>query len=156
MKSQDFHRNFLRDPTCWLEAHEVEEFLRNIDREFGDKAIEHTLMTEVGLNCYALRSWGVLDSVLRMMSNPEDIFGQPQRILSYFISPAPPVANVLRKDGSVSFDLPLSPEEYPFFSEYLKGSPGGSPSLCLQGHGSCDLENESAADLLEPLSGQSV
>jgi hypothetical protein len=62
-----------------------------------------------------------------MMSDPQDIYGQPQRVLSYFISPAPPVANVQRTSESISFDLPLAPEEYPYFSEYLKAAFEGLP-----------------------------
>jgi len=123
----DLPAELLRDPTCWLDAKQVETFLASVEREFGGISTEHSLITDVGLQCHELRSWGVLDSVLKMMSDPQDIFGQPQRILSYFISPAPPVANVQRTSESISFDLPLAPEEYPYFSEYLKAAFEGLP-----------------------------
>lgn len=123
----DLPAELLRDPTCWLDAKQVETFLAAVEREYGAVSSENSLITDVGLQCHELRSWGVLDSVLKMMSDPQDIFGQPQRILSYFISPAPPVANVQRTSESISFDLPLAPEEYPYFSEYLKAAFEGLP-----------------------------
>lgn len=117
----------LRDPTCWIEARSVELFLEAIDKEYGSLTQDKTLLTTIGHSCSELRSWGVLDSVLKMMQDPQDVFGHPQRFLSYFISPAPPVANVTRNKDSVGFDLPLSPEEYPFFTEFLKASFEGMP-----------------------------
>lgn len=117
----------LRDPTCWIEAKSVEQFLENIDKEYGYISQDKPLLTTIGHSCSELRSWGVLDSVLRMMQDPQDVFGHPQRFLSYFISPAPPVANVTRNKDSVGFDLPVSPEEYPFFTEFLKASFEGMP-----------------------------
>lgn len=117
----------LRDPTSWIEARSVELFLEAIDKEFGSITQDKTLLTTIGHSCSELRSWGVLDSVLKMMQDPQDVFGHPQRFLSYFISPAPPVANVTRNKDSVGFDLPLSPEEYPFFTEFLKASFEGMP-----------------------------
>ena len=52
---------------------------------------EESLITAVGHQCKDLRAWGVLDSVIKMMQKPQDLFLQPHRLLSYFVSPAPPV-----------------------------------------------------------------
>lgn len=117
----------IKDPTCWIEARSVELFLESIDKEFGYVSPDKPLITAIGHHCSELRSWGVLDSVLKMMQDPQDVFGHPQKFLSYFISPAPPVANVSRNKDSVGFDLPLSPEEYPYLSEFLKASFEGMP-----------------------------
>ncbi|NQY99577.1 MAG: hypothetical protein HRT45_02785 [Bdellovibrionales bacterium] len=122
----------IKDPTCWLDAKQVETFLQQIEAEFGHLSPESSLISDVGMHCHELRSWGVLDSVLKMMSDPQDMFAQPQRILSYFISPAPPVANVHRSSDSISFDLPLAPEEYPYFSEYLKAAFVGLPQYAAK------------------------
>jgi hypothetical protein len=126
-EATDLPAELIKDPTCWLDAKQVETFLQQIEFEFGQLSAESSLMSDIGLHCHELRSWGVLDSVLRMMSDPQDMFAQPQRILSYFISPAPPVANVERTTDSISFDLPLAPEEFPYFSEYLKAAFVGLP-----------------------------
>ncbi|MCB0408037.1 MAG: hypothetical protein KDD34_07535 [Bdellovibrionales bacterium] len=123
----DISTELIKDPTCWIDAKNVEQFLEVVDKEFGHLSPDKPLITRIGHSCYELRSWGVLDSVLKMMQDPQDIFGQPQKFLSYFISPAPPVANVQRKKDSVGFDLPLSPEEYPYFAEFLKASLEGLP-----------------------------
>ena len=123
----DISTEMLKDPTCWIEARSVERFLEAIDKEYGSITQDKTLLTTIGHSCSELRSWGVLDSVLKMMQDPQDVFGHPQRFLSYFISPAPPVANVTRNKDSVGFDLPVSPEEYPFFTEFLKASFEGMP-----------------------------
>jgi hypothetical protein len=60
--------------------------------------------------------------VLRMMPRPQEIFRQPQRFLSYFISPEPPVENLVTTDSSIEFDLPVSSEIYPLVTSYLKAA----------------------------------
>lgn len=117
----------LKDPTSWIEAKDVEAFLEAVDKKFSPLSPEKPLMTTIGHACSDLRAWGPLDSVLKMMQDPQDVFGHPQRFLSYFISPAPPVANVKRGVDSVGFDLPVSPEELPFFAEFLVASFEGMP-----------------------------
>jgi hypothetical protein len=42
--------------------------------------------------------------------------------LSYFVSPAPPVANVVRALESISFDLPISNQEFPGVSEFIRSA----------------------------------
>src|SRR5947209_4908899 len=69
---------FLRDPSCWIAAPDVEQFLSAADKEFGSSFSE-SLPALVGHQCNELRAWGVLDSVIRMMSQPQDLFLQPQR-----------------------------------------------------------------------------
>jgi hypothetical protein len=117
----------LKDPTSWINARDVETFLEAVDKKYSFLSPERPLMTTIGHSCSDLRAWGALDSVLKMMQDPQDVFGHPQRFLSYFISPAPPIANVKRGSDSVGFDLPLSPEESPFFTEFLVASFEGMP-----------------------------
>ncbi len=122
----DLSLDFLRDPSYWLTANQVEKFLEQVQEVYGPSLAIDNVCEATGHCSYKLQSWGVLDSVLRMMMSPKDIFIQPQRFISYFISPAPPVGNVLMKDPlntqHVSFELPISHDEYPLFCTYLKAS----------------------------------
>ena len=125
----DWPSEFLRDPSSWLEADKMEGFLKQIDAEFGrGPQIEENLITVCGHMCKDLRSWGVLDSVLRMVQAPKDLFAQPERFLSYFISPAPPLGEIQRGQNSVSFVLPVSEVQFPFVTSYLRGALEALPS----------------------------
>lgn len=117
----DLPTEFLRDSSCWIPAQDVEKFLSSIDREFG-ATFQESISTIVGHQCHQLRAWGVLDSVIKMMQKPQDLFLQPHRFLSYFVSPAPPVGNLERGDENISFDLPISNQEFPFVTEFLRSA----------------------------------
>ena len=54
-----------------------------------------------------------------MVQTPKDFFAQPERFLSYFISPAPPIGEIKRGGESVSFVLPVSEERFPLVTSYL-------------------------------------
>lgn len=111
---------FLRDPTSWIPAQEIESFLRLVELEFGSR--EPDLIVKMGHASAELRSWGVLDSVLRMMQKCQDLYAQPQRFISYFVSPAPPIVNLQRGSERVSFDLPIAHNEYPLTVAYLSAA----------------------------------
>ena len=112
----------LRDPSSWIEAESVEKFLQVLDGEFGQQQTRESLMAAVGHQCNELRAWGALDSVLKMIQTPQDIYSHPHRFLSYFVSPAPPIANLQRTDAEVSFDVPILTQEYPYVTEYLRAA----------------------------------
>lgn len=119
----DWPAEFLRDPSSWLEADKMENFLRQIEAEYGrGLQTEEGLISTVGHQCKDLRAWGVLDSVLRMVQAPKDLFGQPERFLSYFISPAPPIGELRREPDSVSFVLPVSEMQFPLVTGYLRSA----------------------------------
>ncbi len=120
LESIDVPKEFLEDPSYWIDAGKIETFLREVDANFSEGT--KSIVTLVGHQCPTLKSWGVLDSVLRMMKELQDMYSQPQRFLSYFISPAPPIADVMRKDDSVSFTVPFSPEEYPFSALFIRSA----------------------------------
>jgi hypothetical protein len=44
------------------------------------------------------------------------------QFISYFISPAPPIANVRRDLNGILFDIPISNEEFPYVSTYLRSA----------------------------------
>ncbi len=115
----DLPLNLLRDPCSWFEADDMEQFLVAVDQEFGKIATKDEFIAEVGYACVELRGWGALDSVLRLMQNPWDIYRQPERIFSYFVSPAPPLRTICSDSESISFEVPISSEQFPFVSRYL-------------------------------------
>jgi hypothetical protein len=57
-----------------------------------------------------------------MIEKPQDIYLQPQRFISYFVAPSPPIANLQRSADSVSFDVPISFEEYPATNLFLRSA----------------------------------
>jgi hypothetical protein len=119
-ESCDWPAEFLRDPSSWLEADKMEQLLAGLESTYGKAAgVEHSLVVDVGHQSKDLRAWGVLDSVLRMVQAPNDLFAQSERFLSYFISPAPPIGEVRRTSDSVSFVLPISEERFPLVTSYL-------------------------------------
>lgn len=113
----------MRDPSSWLEADKMERVLKHLDSEYGRLVESHDgVVAQVGHQCKDLRSWGVLDSVLRMVPASKDLFAQPERFLSYFISPAPPIGDILRENDRVSFVLPVSEVQFPFVTSYLRSA----------------------------------
>lgn len=101
----------------------MENFLRRIEQDYGrETQTADGLIMTVGHLCKDLRSWGVLDSVLRMVQTPKDLFAQPERFLSYFVSPAPPVGEIRREPDAVSFVLPVSEMQFPLVTSYLRAA----------------------------------
>jgi hypothetical protein len=88
-----------------------------MNQPFKDRDVD--FVRAVGHETPNLHAWGVLDSVLKMISHPREVFIQPDRFVSYFISPEPPIENLERTNHSISFDLPLIAEQYPLVSKYL-------------------------------------
>ena len=114
----------MRDPSSWIDAEEMESFLNIASNHFSNKQSTDNLAELVGHDCLNLHSWGVLDSVLRMMDKPLDIYLHPERLLSYFISPSPPL---LRLDSPAtedleksSFEISISSFDYPLTTKYLQ------------------------------------
>jgi len=118
----------------------METFLENVS-QLPLKKREQDFLTIVGHEGPKILAWGVLDSVLRMMPRPQEIFNQPARFLSYFISPEPPIENMVRREDFLSFDLPLAAEQYPLISRYLRAAfeslpvyVGGELAVCEWNH----------------------
>lgn len=110
----------------------MEALLQEIDRQFLD--LPEDFVREVGRQCEQLRSWGVLDSVLKMVESPLDIYCQPSRFISYFISPEPPIAGWKQEDSQIVFQLPVSAQQYPLITQYLSGALEGLPAYMRQPH----------------------
>lgn len=129
-QSLDMPEEFLRDPACWLEAEKMENLLREIDQQLTD--IPEDYVRDVGRQNEQLRAWGVLDSVLKMVESPLDIYCQPSRFISYFISPEPPLASWRRDGEFIRFQLPVLAEQYPYITLYLTGALEGLPLYMRQ------------------------
>jgi hypothetical protein len=119
LENTSLSKEFLCDPSYWMDAADMEKFLEEAQKASQE---DEVLFGKVGHAGPNLRSWGVLDSVLRMMPKPQEIMNQPQKFLSYFISPEPPVEQVVRMDSAIEFDVPVSSESYPLVTEYLKAA----------------------------------
>ncbi len=127
----------LRDPSYWMNSNDVEDFLSRAVSLYHGRNASENLLTEIGHATAKIRSWGVLDSVLRMMPRPQEIFNQPEKFLSYFISPAPPVGAVVRAENSVKFDVPVSADLYPLTTNYLRAAFESLPVFVGQGLAQC-------------------
>lgn len=132
------HEEFLRDPSLWYDARQTENLLQLCLRNISNKNLEDDLFQKIGHSNPDLRCWGVLDSVLKMMPSPHEILSQPERFLSYFISPAPPIESLKRSEQSVEFDLPVSSEEFPLVTSYLKAAFEALPKYVGQDLALCE------------------
>lgn len=110
----------VRDTSNWMRAPDMEALLERI-------ISDHQWLVDAGHSTPKKKVWGVLDSVLRMMPRPQEIFQQPEKFLGYFISPEPPVENIVRTETGISFDIPLPAEQYPLVTTYLKSAFEGLP-----------------------------
>ncbi|MCB0378207.1 MAG: HAMP domain-containing histidine kinase [Bdellovibrionales bacterium] len=117
---------FLKDPSCWLPLEKMENLLSDLAIFAGFDDAE-TFYREVGQVNSQLRAWGVLDSVLKMVESPKDIFGQPERFLSYFLSPHPEVRITERGANHIGFEINIT-DDYPLVFSYILGAVEGLPT----------------------------
>lgn len=124
----------LRDSSYWMRAPDMEAFLERLD-------LRNETLIKAGHRTPKNRVWGVLDSVLRMMPKPQEIFQQPEKFLSYFISPEPPIENLKRHETGLSFDIPLPAEQYPLVTTYLKAAFESLPVYVGQTEAQCEWKD---------------
>jgi hypothetical protein len=121
----------LRDSSYWMRAPDMEAFLERLN-------LTTAALVKAGHRTPKNRVWGVLDSVLRMMPQPQEIFHQPEKFLGYFISPEPPIENLVRAGAGLSFDIPLPAEQYPLVTTYLKAAFESLPVYVGQTEAHCE------------------
>jgi hypothetical protein len=136
----DIPWDFLKDPSNWMYAPDMEAFLERV-------ITKQEQLEKAGQLTPKLRAWGVLDSVLRMMPRPQEIFHQPEKFVGYFVSPEPPLENVIRTDAGITFDIPLPAEQYPLVTTYMKAAfealpiyVGLTPGHCRWNHVHFELD----------------
>ena len=103
--------------------------------------LKEETLTKAGHQTPKNRVWGVLDTVLRMMPQPQEIFHQPEKFLSYFISPEPPIENLKRFGSGLSFDIPLPAEQYPMVTAYLRAAFESLPIYVGQTEAHCEWKD---------------
>ncbi len=128
----DLNLEFLNDPISWLEAHLLEDFLYQLHQNYENN--QPHFIKKAGEHSPELKAWGVLDGVLKMMDQASDFYAQPERLISYFISPAPQIHAFEHIPGLVTFDTPISSTEFPFVSEFLKAAFGSLPAYMGKSH----------------------
>lgn len=127
----DIPWELLRDSSNWMRAPDMEAFLERLN-------LSTETLIQAGYATPKNKVWGVLDSVLRMMPQPQEIFHQPEKFLGYFISPEPPIENLNRTSKGLSFDIPLPAEQYPMVTTYLKAAFEALPSYVGQSFAHCE------------------
>lgn len=130
----DIPWELLRDPSYWMRAPDMEAFLERL-------ALKEEVLMKAGHRTPKSRVWGVLDSVLRMMPQPQEIFHQPEKFLSYFISPEPPIENLHRLESGLTFDIPLPAEQYPLVTTYLRAAFESLPNYVGQPEAHCEWQD---------------
>ncbi len=138
--SADFPIDLIQDPSAWMSAPDLEFLISKIvNHPFKERPLD--LVKDVGHQTPDLHAWGVLDSVLKMISHPREVFIQPDRFISYFISPEPPIENLVRTSHSIAFDLPLIAEQYPLVSKYLMSAFEALPLYTGKSLGQCSWQH---------------
>lgn len=133
LQSADVPVEFLRDTSYWLQARKMEDFLCLVNETYHE--LPETYCFDVGKASESFRAWGVLDSVLKMVESPLDIYGHPTRFLSYFLSPEPPIDSWRNSGDLISFQIPISANEFPCITAYLAGALEGLPNYMGQNTG---------------------
>lgn len=117
----DLPHELLHDPSHWIPVKDFERLLHEV-QNYNWRVADHDILDRIASSAVEYRSWGVLDSVLRMMSSPSEVFVQPDRLLSYFVGPPPPIDHVVRAENSIQFTLPIQFEQFPLSCNFLRRS----------------------------------
>lgn len=110
--------HFIKDPSVWMEAEMVENFLRELSDEFGRHFVDKELTTAVGHAALELGAWGELDHVLKL-GPLFNIYHKLSDILQWFISPLH-IDNVEYKYNLITCESELSSTNYPYIADYLR------------------------------------
>lgn len=110
--------HFIKDPSVWMEAELVENFLQKLSDEFGRHFVDKELTTAVGHAALELGAWGELDHVLKL-GPVFNIYHKLSDILQWFISPLH-IDNIQYKYNSIICECELSSKNYPYIVDYLR------------------------------------
>ena len=119
----DWPLHYLRDSSSWLEADRLEFVLGALEELYGKRVVEETgldFFTILGHASPGLRSWGALDSVLKIVPGVRELYNQPDRFLASFISPQPQIQGLHHNDESVDFRIGFSDDRLPHTGRYLR------------------------------------
>ncbi|GEM_PF-4161628 len=119
----DWSIGFLRDPGQWLEADKLESVLgtlEEIERGLHLHEVSGDYFTRLGHESPRLKAWGALDSVLRILPHPRELYAQPERFLGQFVSPMSPPRFFERSESRVSFRFDFPVDRFPRSARFLK------------------------------------
>ncbi len=122
----DWPLHYLRDPASWLEADRLEFVLQTLEELYGQRLrgageiVTGDFAQEVGHAAPQLRAWGALDSVLRIVPGMTELYHQPERFLSSFMSPPPQVQAITRHPERTEFRFDFSDDRMPCTARYLR------------------------------------
>ncbi len=114
-----------KDLSGKVDVPEMEAFLDSV-ADFLQVKNKSQFFREVGQTNFDLRAWGVLDSVLKMVESPREIFNQPDRFLSYFLTPHPELSLEKHSDHHITFHFAQQPKAGNLMA-YLIGAVEGLP-----------------------------
>lgn len=140
-----WNESMLTDPGQALPATDMELFFIQLTNWLNAKKAGGFLpcdLRQIAHSAFENRSWGILDSVLRMMPNVHEVWQRPSKLLGHFIDPPPEVHQVRQERTFISFECPLNWSTFPLSQEMLLGSMeilprymGADPAQCaLDGH----------------------
>ncbi len=126
LENLDTPVELFKDPSTWISVTKMEEFLQAL-MDFLQQKNPSQFIREIGQKNHELRAWGVLDSVLKMVESPKDIFFQPERFLSYFLTPHPELTLEKQDDNHIVVRMQKEPTAQLVHS-YLVGAVEGLPA----------------------------
>jgi hypothetical protein len=117
--------SLLLDPGQNLPVAEMETFFCQFlvwwENKKGSLQDTTEFLKSVGRNSYECRSWGTLDSVLRMMPDVFEVWQRPSKLLGHFVDPEPVVTDLNKERKRIRFMWPQAPQLYPYSFSVLLG-----------------------------------
>ena len=110
--------SFIKDPSVWMEARHVENFLKQLSVKYNSHFENQKLTTLVGGSCLELEAWGELSHILKLKYS-FDVYQKIENILQWFVSPFS-IKAVQNKEELISFQCNISSKEYPYSADYLR------------------------------------
>ena len=110
----------LRDPHSWMDAHQVEQLLSNMQRTYNPHFIDKDFITSVGHHSIHLKCWGGLDDFLKLFKTPKEIHKKLRIFFSYFMNPTFCIEGEEETERSYCFYTHFDPHEFPTLRMYFK------------------------------------
>lgn len=105
--------SLLSDPGQTLPATEMESFFTQFlnwwETKKGPIYNPQQFLKSVGRSSWKSRSWGTLDSVLRMMPDVFEVWQRPSKLLGHFVDPEPVVTELEKHRKRILFLWPHAP-----------------------------------------------
>jgi len=118
--------SLLSDPGQTLPIAEMESFFNHFINWWKLKKgpLDDTslFLRQVGQSSFEFRTWGTLDSVLRMMPDVFEVWQRPSKLLGHFVDPEPVVKDLHKDRKCVRFMWPSAPHFSVYSFQVLLGS----------------------------------